>query len=158
MFFRIDSWQFVSDSSYRCEIGSKSNRLISKFSSRKLFLISWTSKTSNLVKYQILSFFELALIRVGHLREFLYRGYGIITRSEIHKIVSGFFFFEIFYSRKLKNRNATRYIMAIYHDQAVQFLINQITRVSDQLKMQKCRTMNHHEKGYRLRLERWTIN
>ena len=36
--------------------------------------------------------------------------------------------------------------MGIYHNQAVQFLINQITPVSDQLKMQKCRTMNHHEK------------
>ena len=58
-----------------------------------------------------------------------------------------------FLLQKLKNRYATRYIMTIYHEQAVQFLINQFTRVSDQLKMRKCRTMNHLEKGYYRQLQ-----
>ena len=40
--------------------------------------------------------------------------------------------------------------MAIYHDQAVQFLINQLNRVSANLRMQECRPMNHHEKNQNL--------
>ena len=40
--------------------------------------------------------------------------------------------------------------MAIYHDQAVQFLINQLNRVSANLRMQECRPMNHHDKNQNL--------